>query len=116
MVGSRQKLPTGLYFVRGVKGDGSEAPPSYVLYWPEPTTWDDDATSTVKRNRVTFMRYLTKITHQVVCLISDQHSAALVWTDDKPKPSSESTNGSVKPQLARRIHSFEVQQTKEQRE
>ncbi len=28
----------------------------YVVYWPEDTTWDDNATSTVHRNRVTFMR------------------------------------------------------------
>lgn len=116
MVGSRQKLPTGLYFVPGVEGDNSDALRGYVLYWPEPTTWDDNATSTVKRNRVTFMRYLTKITHQVVCLISDEHSMALVWKDDKPAASSKSTNGSVKPHLAKRIHSFEVQRTKEQRE
>ena len=30
---------------------------AYVLYWPEDTTWDDQAASTVQRNRVTFMRY-----------------------------------------------------------
>jgi hypothetical protein len=30
---------------------------SYVLYWPEDTTWNDQAVSTVQRNRVTFMRY-----------------------------------------------------------
>ena len=30
---------------------------AYVLYWPEDTTWNDQAFSTVQRNRVTFMRY-----------------------------------------------------------
>jgi hypothetical protein len=30
---------------------------TYVLYWPEDTTWEDNAISTVQRNRVTFMRY-----------------------------------------------------------
>ena len=29
----------------------------YAIYWPEDTTWDDDAISSVQRNRVTFMRY-----------------------------------------------------------
>jgi hypothetical protein len=29
----------------------------YVIFWPEETTWDDAAISTVKRNRVTFIRY-----------------------------------------------------------
>ncbi|KAF7370362.1 VWFA domain-containing protein [Mycena sanguinolenta] len=37
----------------------------FVIYWPESTTWNDDAISAVRRNRVTFMRYLTKVTDQV---------------------------------------------------
>jgi len=57
--GSNSAMPhlrSGIYFVQ---------PPSpsnvnsqvFVVYWPEETTWDDDAVSSVKRNRVTFMRY-----------------------------------------------------------
>jgi hypothetical protein len=113
LVGSRQKLATGLYFVPGVDGDNSGALRGYILYWPEPTTWDDNATPTVKRNRITFMRYLTKVTHQVVCLISPEHSAALVWKD---KTSSSAKSESASPRLARRVYSFGVQRTKEQRE
>ena len=29
----------------------------YVIFWPETETWDDNALSSVSRNRVTFMRY-----------------------------------------------------------
>jgi hypothetical protein len=116
MVGSRQKLPTGLYFVPSGDRDDSGALRGYVLYWPEPTTWDDNAAPTVKRNRVTFMRYLTKITHQLVCLISEEHSVALVWKDENHNISSKGTNRSAAPKLARRVWSFGVQKTNDQRE
>ena len=48
-------LRSGIYFVQ-------PPPPShndsriFVIYWPEETTWDDGAVSSVRRNRVTFMR------------------------------------------------------------
>jgi hypothetical protein len=29
---------------------------AFVLYWPEDSTWNDDAAAPVRRNRVTFMR------------------------------------------------------------
>jgi hypothetical protein len=46
---------SGLYIVRSFVSTAEEQ--AYVLYWPEDTTWDDEAVSTVQRNRVTFMRY-----------------------------------------------------------
>jgi len=30
----------------------------FVIYWPEESTWDDSAPSQVRRNRVTFMRFV----------------------------------------------------------
>jgi hypothetical protein len=45
-------LHSGLYIV--MPQNVSDA--FYVFYWPEDTTWDDNATSTVQRNRVAFMR------------------------------------------------------------
>jgi len=48
-------LRSGLYVVRSFVSTAEEQ--AYVLYWPEDTTWDDQAVSTVQRNRVTFMRY-----------------------------------------------------------
>jgi hypothetical protein len=48
-------LRSGLYVVRSFVPTAEEQ--AYVLYWPEDTTWNDQAASTVQRNRVTFMRY-----------------------------------------------------------
>ena len=48
-------LRSGLYVVRSFVSAAEEQ--AYVLYWPEDTTWDDQAVSTIQRNRVTFMRY-----------------------------------------------------------
>ena len=48
-------LRSGLYVVRSFVSAIDEQ--AYVLYWPEDTTWNDDAVSTVQHNRVTFMRY-----------------------------------------------------------
>lgn len=45
-------LRSGLYFLR----HPSDESVVYVVHWPEDTTWNDNATSTVHRNRVTFMR------------------------------------------------------------
>jgi hypothetical protein len=51
---SMPTLRSGLYIVRSfnAKKDGE----LFVLYWPQETTWDDTATSSVQRNRVTFIR------------------------------------------------------------
>lgn len=48
-------LRSGLYFLR----DPSDESVVYVLYWPEETTWDDNATPAVHRNRITFMRLVS---------------------------------------------------------
>jgi hypothetical protein len=54
-MGAEPILRSGLYVVRSFVSTAEEQ--SYVLYWPEDTTWNDQAVSTVQRNRVTFMRY-----------------------------------------------------------
>lgn len=104
----------------------------YVLYWPEYSTWDDNAVSTVKRNRVTFMRfvssiiprafelicftilrYLTKLADQVVSLMSKEHSDAIVWTDEQ---SDKAATDKKKSAAHNRLYTFAVQKTKEQEE
>ena len=94
-------LRSGLYIMRTSTSNADEQ--TYVLYWPEDTTWDDNAVSMVQRNRVTFMRYesisrrfrsrmtivsryLTKICDQFVCLLSSKHSQAIVWDDEVDDP------------------------------
>ncbi len=48
-------LSSGLYIVKANATDLSDER-HYVIYWPEDSTWNDSATSSVRRNRVTFMR------------------------------------------------------------
>jgi hypothetical protein len=55
--GSRPALLSGLYvMVAGQINPTQER--HYVIYWPEDSTWDDSAASSVCRNRVTFMRWV----------------------------------------------------------
>ena len=49
-------LRSGIYFLQP-QSPSNDDPRLFVIYWPEETTWDDDAVTSVKRNRVTFMRY-----------------------------------------------------------
>ena len=52
---SRPTLSSGLYIV-GANAMDPVDERHYVIYWPEDTTWCDSATSSVRRNRITFMR------------------------------------------------------------
>ena len=53
--GAEPILRSGLYIIRTFTSTAVEQ--TVVFYWPEDTTWDDNAVSTVERNRVMFMRY-----------------------------------------------------------
>ena len=95
---SRPALLSGLYVLVAGQVDPTQER-HYVIYWPEDSTWDDSAASSVCRNRVTFMRcvvadnriflaflmpvcrYLTKMCDQVVALLSPEHTASIVWGD-----------------------------------
>ena len=52
---SEPVIRSGLYIVRSFVSTSEEQ--AYVVYWPEETSWEDHAASSVQRNRVTFMRY-----------------------------------------------------------
>jgi hypothetical protein len=52
---SRPTLSSGLYIIKANAMDLIDEP-HYVIYWPEDSTWCDWATSSVRRNRITFMR------------------------------------------------------------
>ncbi|TFY82538.1 hypothetical protein EWM64_g1473 [Hericium alpestre] len=108
---SEPELQSGLY---AVKPHGPTAPDKhiYVIYWPEATTWNDDAVSSVKRNRVTFLRYLTKLADQVIALISHDYAHSLVWG---AKDNSRAIVD-VKNRITDRLFTFEVAKTKEQDE
>ncbi|KAJ3555967.1 hypothetical protein NM688_g2284 [Phlebia brevispora] len=98
-------LRAGLYFLC----DPVQQSTVYVVFWPESTTWDDNATSSVQRNRVTFMRYLTKITDQVVALISDEHANTIVWAEEDDSLDCDEDEND-------RLFTFNVAKTKEQEE
>ncbi|KAF8518309.1 hypothetical protein JB92DRAFT_3113054 [Gautieria morchelliformis] len=75
-------LASGLYIFEALSeadadADADAAKHFYVVYWPEDTTWDDDAMPSVTNNRVTFIRYLTKIADQILALVSSEHAREL---------------------------------------
>ena len=59
-------IPSGLYLFHtptvvaasGVNEGENTAGETYVVYWPEDLTWEDDAPSDVVKNRANFMNYL----------------------------------------------------------
>ncbi|KAJ7117660.1 hypothetical protein C8R44DRAFT_791229 [Mycena epipterygia] len=107
---SAPRLRSGLYVLRACDEEPAGPEQIFVIYWPEATTWDDGAISSVRRNRVTFMRYLTKMADQVSCLISSEHARAIVWNDeveDLPMDIDEESD---------RLFTFEVAKTNEQDE
>ncbi|KAG8730280.1 hypothetical protein FRC11_007096, partial [Ceratobasidium sp. 423] len=76
-------LRSGLYLTmsHNPQSQGSSKT-AYVFYWPEEATWDDQAASlsgTIRRNRETFMRYLTKLSEQTVALVSSSQAKGFVW-------------------------------------
>ncbi|KAG8834730.1 hypothetical protein FRC17_007454 [Serendipita sp. 399] len=106
---SRPTLRPGLYIVSSAKLEESLA---YVVFWPEDATWQDGAISSVSRNRVTFMRYLTKLCEQIVCLVSDEHSEALVWKDEAPVETEDEEAEAFDD----RMFGFSVEQTNAEEE
>ncbi|KAG8903433.1 hypothetical protein FRB99_003282 [Tulasnella sp. 403] len=88
-------------------GSFNPRPAIYIIYWPEETTWDDDAVGTVRKNRVTFMRYLTRLTDQVRALISFEHSSALAFKEVENESDDDFDD---------RVFKFEVAKTNEQEE
>ncbi|KAN0136112.1 hypothetical protein V8E53_005972 [Lactarius tabidus] len=105
------RLQSGLYIVMA-----TEALPTderyYVIYWPEDSTWIDSAASSVRHNRVVFMRYLTKICDQVVALLCSDHSASLVWNNKDGD--SEIGSADIYAGESERLFTFEVAETVEQ--
>ncbi|KAI6143619.1 hypothetical protein BKA82DRAFT_2417840 [Pisolithus tinctorius] len=72
-------LRSGLYILRSSTAKPNECEQIYVIYWPEQNTWDDSVQ--VRRNRVAFMRYLTRMCDQIVALVSSEHARKMVWND-----------------------------------
>ncbi|KAG2116835.1 hypothetical protein DEU56DRAFT_984883 [Suillus clintonianus] len=110
---SMPSLRSGLYIVR----TACEATPDqqlFLIYWPEDSTWDDSAPSSVRRNRVTFMRYLMKMCDQVIALISSEHAQSIVWNDQESEDAVMDPDGDHDE--SSRLFTFEVSKTNEQEE
>ncbi|KAG8962042.1 hypothetical protein FRC05_005629 [Tulasnella sp. 425] len=92
----------------------------YVVYWPEDETWDDDAHPSIQKNRVTFMRYLTKLSSDIRPLVSQEHAAAFVWKYDEDEPdeeaSDESSSSEEESDDDDRFVKFEVTKTSDEDE
>ncbi|KDQ06301.1 hypothetical protein BOTBODRAFT_60673 [Botryobasidium botryosum FD-172 SS1] len=86
--------------------------PAYIIFWPEETTWADDAISSVRRNRITFMRYLSKITDQLLALLSPTDARSMVWNDELDELDTEEEDA----EDLDRLYTFEVSKTKDQQE
>ncbi|KAH9046371.1 hypothetical protein EDB83DRAFT_2295029 [Lactarius deliciosus] len=109
--GNKPALSSGLYVVT-TSSAASIDERHYIVYWPEDSTWDDGAASSVRRNRVTFMRYLTKMCDQVVALLSAEQSASIVWHDED----SDTESVDVDFGESDRLFVFGVEKTNEQEE
>ncbi|KZT12556.1 uncharacterized protein LAESUDRAFT_753628 [Laetiporus sulphureus 93-53] len=74
----RPHLRSGLYLLRESVSDQDHGI-IYAIFWPEDTTWETNPISTVRHNRMTFMRYLTRVADQIVALISDDDATKIIW-------------------------------------
>ncbi|KAG9077767.1 hypothetical protein FS749_010308 [Ceratobasidium sp. UAMH 11750] len=90
---SSTSLGSGLYLALAPQNAAQDPDThaAYIVYWPEPTTWRDDAVSSVRHNRVMFMRYLSKLTSQTIALVSAQQAKAIVCPGDVDSPENDST-------------------------
>ncbi|KAF8548831.1 hypothetical protein OG21DRAFT_1489037, partial [Imleria badia] len=111
-VRTQPTLRSGLYIVTTPERTG-DTHQIFVVYWPEQTTWDDSAAPSVCRNRVTFMRYLTKMCDQVVSLISSEHAQTMLWSEED---GDDEDMGEVDYDESNRMYAFEVAETNEQEE
>ncbi|KAG1886619.1 hypothetical protein F4604DRAFT_1278700 [Suillus subluteus] len=110
---SMPSLRSGLYIVRAVCGATPDQQ-LFLIYWPEDSTWDDSAPSSVRRNRVTFMRYLMKMCDQVTALISPEHARSIVWNDQQGENAIMDLDEDYEE--SSRLFTFEVAKTNEQEE
>ncbi|CUA74083.1 GTPase activating protein BUD2 [Rhizoctonia solani] len=74
-------LGSGLYLVLDPRHQNQgTSKAAYIVYWPEDTTWDDQAVPVIRRNRPDFYcSYLNKLTEQTISLVSAAQGRALIW-------------------------------------
>ncbi|CAE6481643.1 unnamed protein product [Rhizoctonia solani] len=101
-------LSSGLYLALDPKHGAQSSNEAYIIYWPEDTTWDDQAASpSVRHNRVTFMHYLDKLADQTLALVSSSQAQAFVW--DATARSEDLPEGQQASGDSARVFDFEVE-------
>lgn len=116
-------LRSGIYLLilpSDLESDQTLSANIYVVYWPEDETWDDDAHPSIQKNRVTFMRYLTKLSSDIRPLVSQEHAAAFVWKYDEDESdqaaSDKSSSSEEESDDDDRFVKFEVTKTSDEDE
>ncbi|KAJ3081987.1 hypothetical protein HDU99_003979 [Rhizoclosmatium hyalinum] len=71
----------------------------FAFFWPEDASWDDSANQSVVKNRVAFMRYLTKLTTGQFCLMSPNDVKSIDWTISSSKISHRKSQRNQCPPL-----------------
>ncbi|KAH7105371.1 hypothetical protein BKA62DRAFT_689459 [Auriculariales sp. MPI-PUGE-AT-0066] len=115
-------LRSGLYLlVDGPNHPGVRR--TYVIFWPEDSTWTNHASSSTKKNRIAFMRYLTKLADQLLVLISRNDAKSIDWKEpptesdyDYVDAIGEGDSDSDDIFSSDRIFDFEVEKTAEEEE
>jgi len=124
MAQGRAFLRSGLYILAGDPASTSaHGRRTYVIFWPEDATWSNNASSSTKKNRVAFMRYLTKLADQLLVFVSPEHANSIVWkTAPAVKDDASTFEGEDDedmdddPFSSDRIFDFAVEKTAEQDE
>ncbi|PVF98805.1 hypothetical protein CPB86DRAFT_757922 [Serendipita vermifera] len=98
-------LDPGLYLIT------STEPLCYILFWPEVDTWEARDISDSGKNRVTFMRYLTKLCDQIVCALTDEDVEKIVSSNQ-----AGDANGALLNKSSQRLFGREIKRTKEKQE
>lgn len=111
-------LRSGLYFALDPKleTEGNGVYGVFIVYWPEETTWCDNAESTVQRNRITFMRYLTQLSDQIIALVSKDQADCFVWNSNSPHLDTSAEDEDEDEDEDGRMFVFEVQKSEDQEE
>ncbi|CAE6425106.1 unnamed protein product [Rhizoctonia solani] len=89
-------------------GKDSNSQNIYIIYWPEDTTWNDDAIQSVQRNRIVFMR---------LSLLSEREREAelFVWDSGTRNTEAPSLDAEEEEDDAR-MFTFEVKKSEDQEE
>ncbi|KAG8831073.1 Vacuolar protein sorting-associated protein 13A [Serendipita sp. 399] len=82
-------------------------PKCYIIFWPEEATWTAKDYTDTGKNRVAFMRYLTKLCDQIACLASDEDVQMIAAYQAKRSALSVKSH-------AGRLFQYKVQKREEQ--